>query len=250
MRWRRLPATWGMLRDRRGGPGRFGRRRTRAGAAALAAAALALAGCAAEPGPEPPAAQAGAATVAQDPAVVEQRVLGEVYAGAFGRVGRAARTTPVALPDRVAAVRAGAATVGFGCTGELLRLLDPDTAAELHAEYAAVADPAKDRDPGWRDRTYAAMSAALPGEVMATDPSNAIACTWLGGAEDGYLPQHLVPFYRKPALDRRQRVEVLNRVAGSISTGEVAELVAEVDAGAEPAAVARRWLGASRFATG
>ncbi|MDO5731657.1 glycine betaine ABC transporter substrate-binding protein [Corynebacterium sphenisci] len=231
MRWTRTPAGRGAL-------------------AALAAATLAAAGCAPEPGPERPVAQSGAALVAQDPSVVEQRVLGEVYAGAFDRVGRAARTTPVALADRVAAVRAGTATVGFGCTGELLRLLDPATAAELHAEYAAVEDPDKGRDPGWRDRTYAAMSAALPGEVMATDPSNAIACGWLDGEGAGYLPQHLVPFYRKPALDRRQRVEVLNRVAGSISTGEVAELVAEVDAGAEPAAVARRWLGAGRFATG
>ena len=100
---------------------------------------------------------------------------------------------------------------------------------------------------------------------MATDPPNAQGC----GREDGFdedeaaalearvdedpgavLPQHIVPFYLKPALTRADRVNVLNRVAGSRSTEELDDLTTRVTAGENPSEVAAEWLDTSRFTTG
>ena len=64
------------------------------------------------------------------------------------------------------------------------------------------------------------------------------------------LPQHIVPFYLKPALTRANRVDALNRVAGSLSTDELDELTDRVRDGGEPSEVAREWLDTSRFTTG
>ncbi|WP_448851186.1 hypothetical protein [Corynebacterium sp. 335C] len=286
----------------------------RVATAAVTASALTLAACGGgagidavrEPMPVEPSSQTEPVVVAADGKLPEQTALAEVYAGGFARVGRDASTRlDVPLEMRVDAVRSGSATMSFGCTGELLVLMDRETALQLAIEYQADEDPGKALSPEWRDRVYGAMSAALPGDLMATDPSNAQACAWLddarnasaegaafggmrddvpspapapdapAGAPEGEgagapvgvaplgpdssdleiaaaLPRHLVPFYRKPALDRRDRVEVLNRIAGSISTKEVRELTKAVaEPGAEPAAdLARKWLETSRFTTG
>ena len=64
------------------------------------------------------------------------------------------------------------------------------------------------------------------------------------------LPQHIVPFYLKPTLTRHERVNALNRVAGSLTTDEVAELTEDTRRTREPHTVAEEWLTTSRFATG
>ena len=105
-----------------------------------------------------------------------------MYAGALERRGRdASAIIEVPADERMLAVQSGTVTLSFGCTGELLGLIDPATARELAEEYIADDDPGKALSAEWRDRVYAAMSAALPGEIMATDPSNAQGC----GREDG-----------------------------------------------------------------
>lgn len=234
---------------------------------ATLATALALAGCASqEPAVPVPAEQTEPVVVGADARVAQQAVMAEVYVGALERRGRgAAPIVEVPADERMLAVQSGTVTLSFGCTGELLGLIDPATARELAEEYLADDDPGKALSAEWRDRVYGAMSAALPGEIMATDPSNAQGC----GREDGLdedeaaalearvdedpgavLPQHIVPFYLKPALTRADRVHVLNRVAGSLSTEELDDLTTRVTAGENPSEVAAEWLDTSRFTTG
>lgn len=255
-----------LLRDRGGRRTRATGRPGRRVAAMVGVVTLALTGCASQdPAMPAPPEQAEPVVVAVDGGIVQQTVLAEVYAGALERRGREAAVEPVASDERVIAVQSGAATMSFGCTGELLGLVDPTTARELADAYLADDDPGKALSAEWRDRVYAALSEALPGEIMATDPSNAQGC----GREDGLtadeekalaagvaefpglvLPQHVVPFYRKPALTRADRVNVLNRVAGSLSTEELGQMTAHVREGAPAGEVAGQWLDTSRFATG
>ncbi|UBI03084.1 type 2 periplasmic-binding domain-containing protein [Corynebacterium freneyi] len=234
---------------------------------ATLATTLVLAGCASQdPAVPVPAEQSEPVVVGADARIAQQAVMAEVYAGALERRGReAAPVVEVPADERMLAVQSGTVTLSFGCTGELLGLIDPATARELAEEYLADDDPGKALSAEWRDRVYGAMSAALPGEIMATDPSNAQGC----GREDGLdedeatalearahedpgavLPQHIVPFYLKPALTRADRVNVLNRVAGSLSTEELDDLTTRATAGENPSEVAAEWLDTSRFTTG
>lgn len=203
-----------------------------------------------EPEPATPAAQEGAVIVAADGGVAEQAVLAEAYAGALGLAGRETEVRlDVPLAGRVDAVRSGAATLSFGCTGELLALQDPARARELADAYAADDDPGKATSAAWRDEVTRAMNASLPADVMATDPADAQACTWLG--EDPELPQYLVPFYAKPALTRATRVAALNRIAGTITTDDIRGMSAEAGRpGADPAGIAGHWLRTGSFAEG
>lgn len=278
--------------------------------AVLLAGAVALSGCASqEPVMPAPPGQTVPVVVGADESIAQQQVLAEVYAGALRSRGREAEVRPVATDERIDAVRTGQVTLSFGCTGELLGLLAPDTARQLADEYRADPDPGKATSAEWRDRVYVAMSEALPGEVMATDPSNAQGCgaekrlsgpeaevgssgmeggtgeSGGGGAAEeaeseategagasaapstsrvpvgdvadmpadnpgAALPQHIVPFYLKPTVDRHLRVNALNRVAGSLTTAEVRELTDDSRRTRNPASVADEWLATSRFATG
>lgn len=221
--------------------------------AVLVAGAALLTSCASnEPTMSRPAVQDSQVTVGAYGTDPQQLVLAEVYAGSFQRSGREGVTlTGLASGERISAVRSGEATMAFGCTGELLGLLDPARARELAEEYARDDDPDKELSPEWRDTTYAAFSESLPGSMMATDPSNAQGCDNVNKANPGAsLPQHVVPFYSVPALTRRDRVDALNRVAGSLTTKEVAQMTKDVVNGGEPAAIAEEWLATSKFATG
>ncbi len=305
------------------------RRAVGAVSAAAIIGSIALAGCASQdPAMPDPPAQTAPVVVGADGGDDQQLVLAEVYAGALESRGREADVVDVPADERIDAVRTGHVSMAFGCTGELLGILAPDTARQLAEEYEADDDPGKATSAEWRDRIYGAMSEALPGEVMATDPSNAQGCgaeTELagqpgsddaadssggsgdagggsrddsapedagrpqpgvgaggagslgpggsGGNGDGAgsgvadvgaddiadltsgnpgaaLPQHIVPFYLKPTLTRHERVNALNRVAGSLTTDEVAELTEDTRRTREPRAVAEEWLTTSRFATG
>lgn len=308
-------------------------------AGALSAMAIlgsvALAGCTGEdPAMPDPAAQTAPVVIGADGGDDQQRVLAEVYSGALESRGRESEIVDVPAAERVDAVRTGHVGMAFGCTGELLGLLAPGVARQLADEYEADDDPGKATSAEWRDRVYVAMSEALPGEVMATDPSNAQGCgaeaelagqpggddtadtsssggdgaaanagsDGGGGAENAgrpqpgvgaggagslgpggsggdsgsgggsgsgladvgandisgeatpnpgaALPQHIVPFYLKPTLTRHERVNALNRVAGSLTTDEVAALTEDTRRTREPRTVAQEWLATSRFATG
>jgi len=54
--------------------------------------------------------------------------------------------------------------------------------------------------------------------------------------------QTLLPVYRSAALTRNQ-LKALSRVAGELSTADLAELAGKVRGGADPAAVGREWVG-------
>ncbi len=233
----------------RGMGGGFARRGGACAALSLFAS-LGLVACAEqEPAAQEPAVQQEPVVVTAVTDSADQELLQEIYTQAFGRVGRAAeKGALVADDERITAVRNGQATVAFGCTGELLGLLDPQRAEQLSDEYVADDDPGKQYSAQWRDEVYVAMSESLPGELMATDPSNAQACTEVSGDNPGAeLPQYLVPLYRIPALDRHERVEVLNRVAGSITTAEIAEMLERVEEGESAGEVAGDWIATSRF---
>ena len=105
--------------------------------------ALVLSGCASQdPGVPEPAAQTQPITVGADLADAQQAVLGEVYVGAMERRGRGAEAViDVPSEERMQAVQSGGVTLSFGCTGELLGLIDPVTARELADEYIADDDP-------------------------------------------------------------------------------------------------------------
>lgn len=220
---------------------------------------LALAGCASQdPVAERPSVQTDPVTVGVNYDLAEQMVLGEVYAQGFGRVGR--EGSVVGLVDsnaRVQAVADGEVTMSFGCTGELLGLLDPATARSLADEYRNDTAEDKATNAQWKDRVYNAFSKALPGDVMATDPGETVGCDWLGDTEQeravsanpgAVLPQFVVPFYRKPALVRQERVEVLNRVAGSLNTKDLSAMVERVREGEDSSTVAEQWVSGSEFA--
>ncbi|WP_308204791.1 glycine betaine ABC transporter substrate-binding protein [Gordonia sputi] len=60
--------------------------------------------------------------------------------------------------------------------------------------------------------------------------------------QSGPRAQNLVPVYRTAALTRSE-VKQINRVAGEITTADLAELARRADAGAKPRDLAAGWLG-------
>lgn len=207
---------------------------------------LGLAACSSQDPVMPlPSEQQAVVSIGADLKDPEQEVLAQVYAQSFAKSGRQGEV--VGLEDgvdRISAVRNGAVLVSFGCTGELLGRTDPASARELAKEYAADTNPDKKYSPEWRDRVYDAFSRSLPGEVMATDAGIAQACeNSVSDSNPGAsLPQWLVPFYVKPALDRDDRVKVLNDIAGSLSTEDLKEMTASVAGGKDAEAVAKHWV--------
>lgn len=193
--------------------------------------------------PVPPEQEA-VVTVGADLRNPEQAALAHVYAQSFERVGRQAEVVGIRnADDRLWAVRNEAVLVSFGCTGELLGLSDPASAALLAEDYAEDSTPDKKFSGEWRDRVYDAFSRSLPSQVMATDAGMAQGCEDVSADNPGAdLPQWIVPFYAKPALDRDDRVRVLNEIAGSLSTEDLKLMTRAVASGANPELVAREWL--------
>lgn len=64
----------------------------------------------------------------------------------------------------------------------------------------------------------------------------------LRSAASGPIAQELVPVFRSAVVGKPQ-MKALSRVAGELTTADLAELAARVDGGADPAAVAGGWLG-------
>ena len=216
-------------------------------------AATVLAGCSSQdPAPAIPAVQEAPVTIGVDFNIPEQEVLAEMYSQTFPTKERESSVVGLVDSDlRVQAVVDGEVTMSLGCTGELLGILNPTIAKELAAEYEADPSPDKATSGEWKDRVYQAFSTSLPGDLMATDASSITGCNWLGDTEKeraqsmnpgAVLPQYIVPFYRTPALVREERVDVLNRVSGTVSAREYASMVKKVRKGEDPADNASEWL--------
>lgn len=155
--------------------------------------------------------------VTDDP--VQQQLV-ENYTSEFAAVGREVEVSEVEQGDRVPRLLAGDLTVVLGCVGELLDELDPVKGRELRELYTeAQTEEAGGGEPvdaaQWRDIAHTTMFSALPTELQASDPGEAVGCA------DDSLPQNIVAVYRKGELDRPDR-KALNNVAGGVTSAEVA----------------------------
>ena len=166
----------------------------------------------------------------------------ERYADAFGRYlvrglngdGRKAEREPVPADNRMRQLRTGDITVSFGCTGELLELLDRNRAMDLrrdfkkqnqetttsakNAEAAGATEATGEATTGsaaaarseeeWKTLVYDELLSTLPQEIGATVPGEATPCL------DSTLPQHAVVIYAKRVVGRDE----LGRL-NSVATG-------------------------------
>ncbi|MBY4569537.1 ABC transporter substrate-binding protein [Gordonia sihwensis] len=82
----------------------------------------------------------------------------------------------------------------------------------------------------------------LTGLEAATALAGRDDVTALRSAESGPMAQDLVPVFRASLIGKPQ-MKALSRVAGELTTADLAELAARVERGADPAAVANEWIG-------
>lgn len=204
------------------------RRTATAAAAGLAATAVLVTGCTAT-GATGVESQ-GRASDTSGPVVlgitddpVQERLVGS-YEAAFAAAGRGVEVEDVAVADRIERVQLGEVTVVLGCVGELLDVLDPVKGDELRGMYAEEVAEGDVDTAQWRDITHTTMFSALPTDLQASDPGEAVGC------DDDSLPQNTVAVYRNTALERADR-RALNNVAGGVSSDELADESAR-DAGA------------------
>ena len=140
----------------------------------------------------------------------------ERYADAFGRYlvrelnadDRKGERQPAPADQRVRQLRTGDINVTFGCTGELLGLLDRNRAMELRQELKKAdseGDVSK-RDADKKFLVYDALLSSLPQEIGASLPGDATPCS------DSSLPQNAVVLYAKRVVGREE-LGKLNSVA-------------------------------------
>lgn len=144
---------------------------------------------------------------------VQQR-LAESYESAFSAAGRSVEIRDIDAADRLDLLHNGDVSVVLGCVGEMLDVLDPVKGEELRGVYAQALDDGVDTAQ-WRDIAHTTMFSALPTDLQASDPGEAVGC------DDDTLPQNIVALYRKPALDRTDR-RALNNVAGGVTSDDLA----------------------------
>lgn len=83
------------------------------------------------------------------------------------------------------------------------------------------------------------------GALTALEAASALAgrdmIAGLRSAESGPIAQDLVPVYRSAQVGKSQ-MKALSRVAGDLTTTDLAEMAAKVERGADPESIAREWL--------
>lgn len=91
---------------------------------------------------------------------------------------------------------------------------------------------------------YDMFSRSLPGEVMAIDTGMAQGCT-NASVDDAKtdLSRWLMPLYVEPALNRDNRVRVLDEITGSLSTEDLKLTARAMAGGASPELAAQERLG-------
>lgn len=136
----------------------------------------------------------------------------ERYADAFGRYlvrelngeDRKGERQPVPADQRVRQMRTGDINVTFGCTGELLDLLDRNRAKELRRELKKQESGGEEADQKFL--VYDELLSSLPQEIGASLPGEATPCS------DSSLPQNAVVLYAKRVVGRDE-LRKLNSVA-------------------------------------
>lgn len=129
--------------------------------------------------------------------------------------------------ETVGSVREVIARVGTGDSAGVLSALDAAVALDASAPQIQALRVSTPTQSGARGST--APDSAAPG-------------TPARGETAGPRAQNLVPVFRTAALTRSE-VKQINRVAGEITTADLAELARRADEGAEPRDLAVGWLG-------
>ena len=88
-----------------------------------------------------------------------------------------------------------------------------------------------------REEVYQAVMGSLGGNLNGTDPTNALGCA----EEESDIPQHIIPIYRNPVLDRDER-GALNVVSGILTTEKLEKLVEKSREGKNPSEVVSQFL--------
>ncbi|MDO4631485.1 MAG: hypothetical protein Q4A82_04270 [Corynebacterium sp.] len=169
---------------------------------------------------------------------VEQVVLGELYKQGLERHGRPAAINMerLGVMYNIERLRQGRADIIIACGGRMLHHINAGKADELEKKYGA--ETKVDVNSGdQREEVYQAVMGALGDNVNGTDPSNALGCS----DEDSAIPQHIIPIYRVPVLDRDER-DALNVISGTLSTEELEELVEKSREGKNPSEVVSQFL--------
>lgn len=138
----------------------------------------------------------------------------ERYSEAFGRYlvrelnddDRKGEREPVPTDQRAQRLRTGDINVTFGCTGELLDLLDRNRAMELRQEFKEADSTGEvsegddsEQDAEKKFLVYDALLSSLPREIGASLPGDATPCS------DSSLPQNAVVLYAKRVVGRDKR---------------------------------------------
>lgn len=162
----------------------------------------------------------------------EQVVRAELYAQTMTRMGREA-TLKLVEPgvNPVSELSRGRGDIYIACAGEQVELNNPSEAEKLRTKYAEMEgtnSPASLDEK--REDAYVALMASLIKHLDATDPSNAVGCSYAESDSDTELANNLVPIYRVPLLEREER-QMLNHMSGTLSTVDLGELVEKAESG-------------------
>ena len=123
------------------------------------------------------------------------------------------------------------------------KLTDDDRAAFTACRVGPVAEELAPAEVVRRAASGTALG-ALTGLEAATALTGRDDVAALPSAESGPRAQDLVPVYRAGRVGKSQ-MKALSRVAGELTTADLAEMAAEVEKGADPRAVANEWLSTS-----
>lgn len=177
--------------------------------------------------------------VAADPASSEQVVLVEIYRQIIALDGQDVVVAGPSMPssgDRLDVLLAKEADLAVMCVGELVTDANPGEAGQLLRQ-------AKEHEGTTNDdeldlATYDAAVATLPADLMTLDPSPAHGC----GAEEGEgLPQNVIPVFKTGLFDRGVR-SAMSQVTRALNTGDLEDMVADVESGEDPAATVNTWM--------
>lgn len=134
-----------------------------------------------------------------------------------------------------------------GCRlGAVQRVADAKAALTRAATGTAVAvvtplDVSGDTASGTAGRVQALSAPSSTTPSSATPSSTTPSTTAPSSTSTGPIAQVLVPVYRSAALTREQ-VKAINKVAGEITTADLATLAGRVESGEKPGQLASDWL--------
>lgn len=219
------------------------RRRISILTAAVVFSVSALAGCSAnEPTRSPLPDRERAVNISVNSSSTEQLVLGQVYDRILKHEGR---ETALSLEDnfmektRLQRFVEGEADFVIGCTGEMLEILNPNTAEEIAGDLDTAETPAEEAAAA--DEVYAAFVGSLPGIAKTTDPSPAQGCP---NSPDSGLPQNIVPVFRAAMLDGSERAAVQG-VTKLMTTQDIEDMVEYADEHQDVGEAVDQWITAN-----